>query len=259
MIPVKKKLIIANWKMNPDKATSAKELFVGIKQTASKLSKVQTVIAPPFLYISELKKLYRGHRILFAGQDVFWEKKGSFTGEISSTMLVDSGASYVIVGHSERRAHGETDEDVNKKVLTAIQSGLTTVVCIGESDRDHKNGTHLAFLTSQLEAALRDVSKSKLTNIVIAYEPIWAIGKSKEDAMKPEELHETVLFIKKVVASIFGKSAAFKVPILYGGSVEKGNAGVLLTEGMVDGLLVGHASLSVREFSDILRIAQEVS
>jgi len=156
-------------------------------------------------------------------------------------------------------SNGESDADVNKKALAATNTGLTTILCIGESDRDHKDGTHLAFLTRQLESALKGVSKSKLSKVVIAYEPIWAIGKSEEEAMKPEELHETVLFIRKVVAGLFGKNLALKIPILYGGSVEKGNTRALLTEGMVDGLLVGHASLNVDEFNEILRITQEVS
>lgn len=259
MKSTKKKLIVANWKMNPENSTKAHQLFMGIKQTASKLSKVQTIIAPPFVYLTGLSELYRGHRILFAGQDMFWEKKGSFTGEVSSSMLKDSGAECVIIGHSERRALGESNEEINKKVLAATGAGLTIILCIGESDRDHKNGTHLAFLTKQLESALMGVVKGKLSKIVIAYEPIWAIGKSKEDAMNGDELHETVLFIKKVIAKNFGKNFALKVPILYGGSVEKGNTKALLTEGMVDGLLVGHASLSASEFNEILRIAQEIA
>lgn len=245
--------------MNPKSFLKAKELFIGIKQTASKLSKVQTVIAPPFVYLKELRELYRGNRIAFSSQDIFWEKEGSFTGEISSAMIKDSGATYVIVGHSERRALGESNEEVNQKVLAALKSGLTVVLCIGESERDHKDGTHLSFLTQQLESALSGVSKSKLSKVVIAYEPIWAIGKNEEDAMKGSELYETVLFIKKVAANIFGKNLALKIPILYGGSVEKGNTKDLLTKGMVDGLLVGHASLYVKEFGEMLSIVQEVS
>ncbi len=253
-----KKIIIANWKMNPESATKAKELFIGVKQVASKLSNVKTVIATPFVYLSEISKLYRGHRIEFAAQDVFWEKRGSFTGEVSSAMLKDSGATHVIVGHSERRLLGEADVEVNQKVLASTQAGLTVILCIGESDRDHRDGTHLSFLTSQLESALKGISKNRLSKIIIAYEPIWAIGKSEADAMKGDELHETVLFIRKVLTGIFGKNLAFKVPILYGGSAGKSNTEVLLTEGMVDGLLVGHASLKIAEFSDMLKIAQKI-
>lgn len=253
------RLIIANWKMNPGSIKDANQLLVGIKPTADKLSKVQTVIAPPFLYLTELGEIYPGRKIKFAAQDVFWEKKGSFTGEISSTMLKDLGVEYVIVGHSERRALGESNEDVNQKVLATVQSGLTAVVCVGESDRDHKNGTHLSFITEQIETALSDVPKNKISKIVIAYEPIWAIGKSGEDAMKPDELHGTVVLIRKIITNLFDKKLALKVPVLYGGSVEKGNTRALLTEGMVDGLLVGHASLSERDFSSLLLTAEEVS
>lgn len=253
------KIVIANWKMNPGSFAEAGQLFAEIKQTASKLSNVKTVIAPPFVYLGELNKSYLGHKIEFAGQDVFWERKGSFTGEISSAMLKDRGATYVIIGHSERRALGEGDEEVNKKVVAAIQADLTAVLCVGESDRDHKDGTYLSFLTSQLKSAFNGVSRGKLSRVIVAYEPIWAIGKSEEEAMKPEELHETVLFIKKVISGLFGKSFGLKVPILYGGSAEKGNTEVLLTKGMVDGLLVGHASLKASEFSSMLRIVQQVS
>ncbi len=253
-----KKLMVANWKMNPLSIKDAAGIFNGIKQTASRLSNVQTVIAPPYLYIDELSRLYKGHRISLAGQNVFWEKEGSFTGEISSQMLKNFGVEYVIVGHSERRALGESDTEVNQKILSATKTGLTVILCIGESNRDDKNGTHLAFLTSQLKSALNGVTKSRLSNIIIAYEPIWAIGKSKEEAMKPEELHETVLFVRKIVASLFGKKSALEISILYGGSAESGNTEILLTRGMVNGLLVGHASLKVKEFSDMLRIAQRV-
>jgi len=253
-----KKLIIANWKMNPENVVKAKELFLGIKETARTLSHVQTVIAPPFVYLRELSALYSGHRIAFAGQDVFWEKKGSFTGEISSAMLKDVGVSFVIIGHSERRALGESDEAVHKKIHATLKASFTAVLCIGEKERDHQNGNHLSFLSAQLESALKGIPKSKLSNIVIAYEPIWAIGKTEEEAMQPEELHETVLFIRKIVAQLFGKQSAFKMQILYGGSAGRGNTKALLTEGMVDGLLVGHASLKIGEFSDMLRIAQNI-
>lgn len=245
--------------MNPQKAEQAEKLFDGVRDVASKLSHVQTVIAPPFIFLPLLAPLYRGHRIAFAGQDVFWEEKGSYTGEVSSQMLKDAGANYVIIGHSERRALGESDEMVNRKVLAALKSGFIVVICIGESDRDHRSGTHLAFLKKQITKALGDVSERQLSRVVIAYEPIWAIGKSEEDAMQPEELHETVLYIKKIVAGLYKKQAALRLPVLYGGSVEKGNTETLLTNGEVDGLLIGHASLSAREFNEILRTSQRVA
>jgi len=252
------KLIIANWKMNPESIAVAKKLFTEVKKTAGKLSNVKTVIAPPFLYIYELSKLYTGNKIEFASQDVFWEKKGSFTGEIGVSMLKNSGVKYVIVGHSERRALGDNDENINKKILASIQSGLAVILCVGEKNRDNKDGVHLSFLAKQLEGALKDVPQNKISKIIIAYEPIWAIGKNEKDAMKSYELHEMVIFIRKTMVNIFGKNSALKIPILYGGSVEIENTETLLTEGMADGLLVGHASLSAREFSDMLKIVQNI-
>lgn len=254
-----KKLIVANWKMNPETYGKAEELFLEIKEAARPISKVDIVIAPPAIYLGELASLYSGSRIAFAGQDAFWEKKGAHTGEISLPMLKDSGATHVIVGHSERRARGESDEDVNKKVLAAVGAGSIVILCIGESDRDHRSGHHLEFLTKQISSALRGVPQNKLSRIVVAYEPIWAIGKSEEEAMQPAELHETVLIIKKNIAQLYGKAAALKMRILYGGSTGPKNTERLLAEGEVDGLLVGKASLSSKEFAEMLQIAQRIS
>ncbi|MCW9054509.1 MAG: triose-phosphate isomerase [Candidatus Pacebacteria bacterium] len=256
MSKVRKKLIIANWKMNPQSAADAKRLFAEVKQMASKLAKVQTVIAPPSIYLPILSSLYRGHRILLSAQNMFWEEKGSYTGEVSPKMLKDIGATYVILGHSERRAQGEDDQAVNRKVLAALKAGITPVVCVGESDRDHREGTHLTFLRSQITKALKGVSERQLVRIVIAYEPIWAIGKGEGAAMQPDELHETVLFIRKIITELYKKQVAFRLPVIYGGSVEPGNVATLLAEGEVDGLLVGHASLSAKSFNEILKFAQ---
>ncbi|MBI2618077.1 triose-phosphate isomerase [Candidatus Kaiserbacteria bacterium] len=250
-----KKLLIANWKMNPESIAEAKNLFMDVKKVASRLNGVETVIAPPYIFLAELRRLYTGKRVMFAGQDVFWEEKGAFTGEISPSMLKNIGVSYVIVGHSERRALGESDEIVNQKVLASARAGLRAVVCIGESTRDHTDGAHLIFLAGQVESALAGLGGKMLSRIAIAYEPIWAIGKSAEDAMRPFELHETVLLIRKTLARKYGKAHAMRVPVLYGGSVEKENTLSLLTDGAVNGFLVGHASLSGPKFNDILRVA----
>lgn len=250
-----KRLIVANWKMHPTRFADAKKLFLAIKKTASTLQGVQTVIAPPSVFLARLSALYKGHRIAFSSQDTFWENEGSFTGEVGALMLKDSGATYVIVGHSERRALGDTNKRVEKKVLSACQAKLSVILCIGEPERNHNSGAHLDFLKEQITTALSGISQKELSNIIVAYEPIWAIGKSDEDAMKPHELHETVLFIKKVIAEKHGKSFAMKVPVLYGGSVESKNTQSLLTEGEVDGLLVGHASLEAKHFSEIITIA----
>jgi triosephosphate isomerase (TIM) len=253
-----KVFIIANWKMNPEYLSGAKDIFLGIKKTASTLRNVQTVICPPFVYLSELSKLYKGHRVLLGGQNLYFGERGSHTGEISAPMLKSVGASFVIIGHSERRVLGEENSTINKKVISALKTGLSVVLCIGESEHD-QNGKYLAFLEEELKSALVDVPKTLLRNLLIAYEPIWAIGRSVEEAMKPEDVYETVLFLRKLLVEQYDKKSAFSIPILYGGSAEAGNTKTLLTEGGVNGLLVGHASLSTSEFSEILKIANTVS
>lgn len=246
--------VIANWKMNPDTWVAAKELFLGVKKAASRVRKVNTVICPPFVYLSELINSYSGRSISFGVQDVHFEQKGSYTGEVSASQVRSVGATYAIVGHSERRALGETNEMINKKVLSALSEKLTVILCIGERDRD-RQGEYLAFLRDELLGALEGVSKAALKNILITYEPIWAIGKTSEEAMKPHDVHGTVLFLRKLLAEKYDKKIALELPILYGGSVEPENAGALLEEGDVNGFLIGHSGLSVSDFTAILERA----
>jgi triosephosphate isomerase (TIM) len=248
-----KKLIIANWKLNPETLKDAKKLFSDIKKTASKTQKVQTVICSPSLYISELSKMYSGHRIEVGAQDVFWENKGSHTGELSPTALKSVGAKYVIIGHSERRALGESNSDINKKMIAALKAGLSVVLCIGESKRDSQ-ALYLKFLKEELESALSGVPKNHLKNLIITYEPLWAIGKAEDDAVSPHQMHEMYIFIKKIITELYGKNTALNVPIIYGGSAEPGNVGGLLEYGEIDGFLVGHASLKANEFNEMLQI-----
>lgn len=252
---MKKKLIIGNWKMNPVSSREARKIFTGIKTAASALKKVGVVIAPPFVFLPELVKGYRGKKIVFGAQDVSFEQKGSYTGEVSAPMLKDFGVKYVIVGHSERRALGENNELVHKKVLSVLGQHMTAVLCIGERERD-RDATYFTFLKAQIVTALRSVEPTQLKKLVIAYEPVWAIGKSAKDAMKPHDIHQMVVFIRKVLTELYEKKVALSVPILYGGSVESGNAETLITEGEVAGFLVGHASLEPQEFNDILSIVE---
>lgn len=251
---MKNRLIVANWKMNPETSSEAVKLFEEIKSISTKLKKVDTVIAPPSLFIEALTSKYRGTKISFAAQNVHFDKKGSYTGEISVLMLQDLKVSYVIIGHSERRALGESNELIHKKVKAVLSSGLNAILCIGESERD-PSANYLSFLKEELVVALGSISKAQLKNLVIAYEPLWAIGKSKDDAMKPEQVHEMVIFIRKTLVEKFGKSVAMSVPVLYGGSVEPDNAELLLKHGEISGFLVGHASLNSESFGEILKIA----
>lgn len=252
-----KKLVIANWKMNPETTVEAKKLFLQIGKEASGLRNVETVVCAPFVFLSELKRVYKGGTLSLGAQDLFWENKGSYTGEISPTQLKNTGVRFVILGHSERRALWETNSDVNKKIKMALKQGFRVIFCVGEKERD-RQGEHLQFLKEQLIEGLQKVSSKDMKNIIIAYEPIWAIGKTEEDAITPQSLHEMILFIRKILVTIYNKNIALDAKVIYGGSVERGNAHNILTEGTAEGFLVGHASLNTSEFGDILKIANSV-
>lgn len=249
---MKKKIIVANWKMNPDSPEKAREIFAAAVRAARKLKHVSLVVCPPALYAGLFKK--PSERNIFLGlQDVFWEKGGAHTGEVGAGMARAFGISYAIIGHSERRRLGETDEVVSKKVLAALQAGLRPIVCIGEAERD-ADGAYFNFLKNQIRGSLASVRPQQLKEVIIAYEPLWAIGKSFKDAMKPPAVHETAIFIRKVLADMFTVPAAAAVPVLYGGSVDAENAGPIVSEGRVDGLLVGRQSLDSENFPKLLSI-----
>ncbi|MFA6269697.1 MAG: triose-phosphate isomerase [Candidatus Paceibacterota bacterium] len=248
----KRNLIVANWKMNPSTFLEAKKVFDSVRLGAKGIKNTDIVICPPFPYIYPFVKLNSPKNIFFGAQNISSELKGSFTGEVSSEMIKTLPAKYVILGHSERRTMGETNELVKKKMQIAFDTDLTPVLCIGEKERD-KNGNYLEFIKNQIKECLTGLQKKNLVGIIVAYEPIWAIGKSYKESMSPTDIHETVLFIKKVLSELFGSDIAGGSKILYGGSVEAGNVAEIVRLGNVDGLLVGHASLVPSEFSAILK------
>lgn len=248
-----KKLIIGNWKMYPASLKDAKAKFTSIKKTASTLRNVQTVVCPPLVYISDLKKLVTGHRVVVGAQNAWFENEGAFTGEVSLSMLASVGVGHVIVGHSERRALGETEELVNKKVLAGVKAGLTVVLCVGEHARD-QDGEYMKLIAEQIKSALHGIQKKELTKIVIAYEPIWAIGKNATRAASPDDALEVTILIKKTLVDMYAKEGG-NVAILYGGSVDAKNAWEFLRKSHIDGLLVGRASLDPKVFGEILKIA----
>lgn len=254
-----KKIIVANWKMNPQKLEEAKLIFAGVKKAALKMNKVETVICPPFIYLSTFKS--NSAAIKIGAQDAFWvnpqEGKGSYTGEISPDMLKMIGAKYVIIGHSERRENlRETNEMVNKKIKAAFEAGLKVIFCIGEKERDADH-EYLRFIKTELEEGLRGIKKPNFKNLIVAYEPIWAIGKKGADADTPAGVLEMSLYIRKTLQPIVGKELTHDIPIIYGGSAEPSNVGALLKDGGVQGFLVGHASLKPSQFNEILKIANE--
>lgn len=248
-----KKLVVGNWKMNPVYLEDAKKIAREVKRVARTLKRTQVVICPPFVYLGSLSSL--ADKTFFLGaQNAHSEYSGSFTGEVSASELPDFKVSYVIVGHSERRKMGETDEVVNKKVKSVLGQGMNVIVCVGESSRDH-NGDYFEFIKTQLLSALKDVPKKILYQVTVAYEPIWAIG--AKEAMSPRDLQEMSIFIKKVLKDVFG-SAGEVMRVLYGGSVDKNNADALVRDGNVSGLLVGRESLKPKDFSELLKIVDSL-
>ena len=242
-------LIIANWKMNPPTIVGAKHLFQAAKSASERLKRIHIIVAPPSLFLRDMVKGYRGKKIGFAVQNVHHERQGSFTGEISASQAHDVGAGYAIVGHAERRALGERNSEVGQKMKLVLAEGMTAILCVGERERD-QSGEYLAFVNEQLRSGLEHVTKKQLKNLIIAYEPVWAIG--AKEAMKPRQMHEMAIFIRKFLNQQYG-SVALSVPILYGGSVDAGNAAEMIIEGDVQGLLVGRASANAQTFTELLR------
>jgi len=236
--------------MNPQTLGEAKKTFTQFKAGSHNTKNITTVICPPYIYLNEIKSLYRGSKIFFGAQDVFWKPEGSFTGEISVGMIKDMGARFVILGHSERRALGENNEMVAQKTKASLKADLHAIVCVGEPDRDD-HGKYISFIEEQLHESLRGIQKKLLKKLVIAYEPIWAIGKGKK-AMSPHELHQMSLFIRKTLIGLYGKNLGTEIPIIYGGSVDSSTAADLVYDGEVQGLLVGRASLNPFEFRKII-------
>lgn len=230
--------------MYPAKLSDAKKIADGIWKLTSKL-KCEVVICPPAPFLS----VVAGKR---GAQDIYFEREGAFTGEVSATQVKSLGASYVIVGHSERRAMGETSEVVAKKTLVALKAGLSPIICIGERERHHE-GEHWQVISRELHASLAQVPKSMIKNCVIAYEPIWAIGKGAI-AMKPDEIGESAIFIRKVVAEMFGVKNSEKTRVVYGGSVDSKNAREIASAVGVSGFLVGRQSLTPKNFAKIASV-----
>ncbi len=250
MSQLKRPLVIANWKMNPMTMKEAHVIFSGIKTASKKCTEINVVVAPPILYVSELKKLVGKTGLALGAQNTHFDVKGAYTGEHSIVQLVDAGVTYVIIGHSERRLMGETDEMVGRKVAATIKGKLTAVVCVGEKTRDTQ-GNFYSLIEQQIKLAVGDVQKSRLKDVVLAYEPIWAIGTGA--TATAADVMEMQLFIKKILTKLFDRNIAKTVRIIYGGSVNAENAKDLFTGGGVSGFLVGGASLKPVDFGKIIQ------
>lgn len=251
----KRTVIIGNWKMNPLTPKEAEKLFSDVAKSIARIKKTEVVVCPPVLYLEGLKKFSK--KIFLGGQNVFWKDVGAYTGEISADMLYNAGAKYVILGHSERRALGESNSDINKKIKSSLAAGLRPILCVGENMRDENHG-YFNLVKEQIEKCLVGISKSSISKIIIAYEPVWAISSTpfRKDAIPADSL-EMAIFIRKILSDKFGPEAS-KVRVVYGGSANEKDALEFLKNGSVDGLLVGRASLDAEKFVKIINIAESL-
>lgn len=243
-------LIVANWKAYVDTPAKAKALTACGKRLVAR-AKHTIVLAPSFPYLGLIIGGRKG-KLAYGAQDVSLSTGGAATGEVTAVTLAKLSVTYVIVGHSERRAMGEVDEIVREKVQRALANGLIPILCIGERERD-MDARYLAFIRGQLDAIFASLSPRERAKIVVAYEPVWAIGKSAAEAITAADLAEMVLYIRKVLTSYFPVRSAQKTRILYGGSVEPSNIRDLAVGSGVDGFLIGHASADVSTFTALVK------
>ncbi|ACB77099.1 triose-phosphate isomerase [Opitutus terrae] len=255
MIP-RKKLIAGNWKMNKTPADGV-ALVKEIVAAAGKNNDVDMVVCPPFVAIESVGKALEGSNVKLGAQNMHPEASGAFTGEVSAPMLRAVFATHVILGHSERRAYfAETDAFINKKVLAALKNQLKPILCVGETLAEREAGSTLKVVQTQLEGGLEGVSKEQAATVVIAYEPVWAIGTGK--VATTDQAQEVHAFIRGLLVKLFGDAIAAKVRILYGGSMKPSNAPELLAQKDIDGGLIGGAALEARSFLELINAAAAI-
>ncbi len=250
-------LLAANWKMNPGNVDDALDLVRGVLAVArGHADKIEVVIAPPFPWLLGVSEVLDGSGVKLGAQDCFWEMSGAYTGEVSPAMLKGL-CQWVIIGHSERRLYlGETDEMVAKKTAAALSSELGVIMCVGELADHYDAGTSDEVVGAQVKAGLALLSADDSARLVIAYEPVWAIGTGRN--ADPEHAYNTMRLIRKIVGEMIGAGAARKVRILYGGSVKSDNVQQYVELPFCDGVLVGGASLDPEEFAGIVKVTAEV-
>ncbi|MDN5347515.1 MAG: triosephosphate isomerase [Clostridia bacterium] len=246
---MRRPVIAGNWKMYKTAAEAAD--FIRELKPLVAGAEAEVVVCPPFTALAAAAEAARGSNIVIGGQDVFWENEGAYTGEISPLMLKDLGCSYCIVGHSERRQYfAETDAKVNRKVKALLEHGLRPIVCVGETLAEREAGQTLTVCQRQVEEGVKGLTTAQAVGLVLAYEPVWAIGTGH--TATPADAQEVISFIRGVLGSIYGPEAAEQVRILYGGSVKPENIAALMAEPDIDGALVGGASLKAQSFAAII-------
>lgn len=250
---MRKKIIAGNWKMNTT-ASQTTQLISELKKLTASLTDCDIVICPPAINIPAAFQAISGTNIKLGAQNIHWEEFGAFTGEISAKMLKEYGVEYAIIGHSERRSlFGETNEGVNKRAQYSLQNGITPIICVGETLTQHEAGKTNEVVTTQTLAALSGLTVCQVEKVIIAYEPIWAIGTGK--TATGAEANSTIAVIRKAVADTYGNEAAQAIRIQYGGSMNENNAQELLSNEHIDGGLIGGASLKAEKFAAICKAA----
>ena len=246
--------ITGNWKMNKTVEESL-DLVRKLKATLSNIVGVEVAVAPPFTALYAIARELKGSFIRLAAQNLFYEEKGAFTGEVSPLMIKEIGCQYVIIGHSERRQFfGETDETVNRKIKAALGQGVKPIFCMGETLKERDEGKTFSVIERQAEGGLRGIGKEEVKNIVMAYEPVWAIGTGK--TATPEQAEEVHQFIRERLERLYSREIAESIRIQYGGSVTPENIKGLIRQENIDGALVGGASLKSETFSRIVRFKE---
>ena len=252
-----KALLAANWKMNPVDGGEAVDLVRGVLPAAqASADSVEVALFPPFPWLLGVAEVMEGSGIKLGAQDCFWEQSGAYTGEVSPAML-RGWCQWVIVGHSERRIYlGETDDMVSRKAAAALANDLSVIVCVGELEDHYDAGRSDEIVTAQVKASLANCSADDSSRLVVAYEPVWAIGSGK--SADPEHAYKTMRLIRRVIGELIGAGAARKVRVLYGGSVNAANVESYVELPLCDGCLVGGSSLKAEEFAQIVKVTAEV-
>ncbi len=249
-------VIAGNWKMYKTNS-EALQLANQIKIKTTDIKKTKMVICPPATALSVVNEVIKDSSVALGAQNLYWEKEGAFTGELSPGMIKSTGATYAIIGHSERRQYfGETDETVNKKIKAALENGLNPIVCVGESLEEREANITSKIVSRQISGALDGLDAAEAAKLIIAYEPIWAIGTGK--TATPEQAQEVHKIIRDLIRSLYNDQVADGMVIQYGGSVKPENAQILLSQPDVDGALVGGACLKADSFSEIIHIAENL-
>ena len=246
---MRKPIIAGNWKMNMT-PSQAKELVTNLIPLV-KDAACDVVVCPPYVDIALVAELVQGTNIQVGAQNIHWAEKGAFTGEISAAMLKEAGAAYAIIGHSERRQYfGETDATVNSRTKAALAAGIVPIICVGESLEQREKGETDAVVSGQVKADLADIPGEAVAGLVIAYEPIWAIGTGK--TATDERANESIGLIRETIASLYGQAVADQVRIQYGGSMNPKNVKGLMAQAQIDGGLIGGASLKAADFAQVV-------